>query len=301
MYGEAVADGAMGADLNAMIINCCCSPSSCISRFNRFLSLKVIRLAHWRLSLVRAAKSSSDSLLCGTITPSTFSKELMAVTYLSYLLFLIVFDCFCGMLSESMLPPMLVQWKLLLFKENWRFLTKLWNCVAHTTEINHMWYMYLSVSKSQTAWAWSCHEDPNDPIEKNGLAVTNVTYRSIPMPNFQYPVAWSVHSELVHPLGTLGIPGCRRFGLKTGCHVFIDFNTWVRLHWFHFGLANIAPRLGYLAAWVSRNAPRLGFSRLGWQVWQCHGCAQRWQHWQHVYGVGGRKYRKYDILQFVNT
>ena len=84
MYGEAVADGAMGADLNAMIINCCCSPSSCISRFNRFLSFKVIRLAHWRLSLVRAAKSSSDSLLCGTITPSTFSEELMAVTYLLF-------------------------------------------------------------------------------------------------------------------------------------------------------------------------------------------------------------------------
>ena len=73
MYGEAVADGAMGADLNAMIINCCCSPSSCISRFNRFHLFKVIRLAHWRPSLVRAVKSSSDSLLCGTITPSTFS------------------------------------------------------------------------------------------------------------------------------------------------------------------------------------------------------------------------------------
>ena len=40
--------------------------------------------------------------------------------------------------------------------------------------------------------------------------------------------------------------------------------------------SKIAPRLGYLAAWVSTIAPRLGFSRLGWQVWQCHCCVQRW-------------------------
>ena len=43
-----------------------CPPSSCISWFNRFLSSKVIRLAHWRLSLVSLLNSSSGSLLSTT-------------------------------------------------------------------------------------------------------------------------------------------------------------------------------------------------------------------------------------------